>query len=278
MRTLSVHETREFAHALLASKAVHDQRSDLAHMPRETLATHVGTYLSTKYGLRPLVLEWVHATNAAIAAHRHTDADVGALAAMLAHEVDEAYWQMHTAAKEVVADLLRVYLKGKSPLLSEQKIGAQLKARLAGKVPLAEDEWTDVLRYMHSHAEALTLTHTLREAARARAAAAGGGRGAGETGVWYAELLQTVCAFQLAQHRRFLSAFAALFRHEDADCDGSISAAELVSLAGRLRGGDAPRLGPAEAKALLARTDPHVVGRFTFSQAVAALASEIVHT
>lgn len=46
----------------------------------------------------------------------------------------------------------KVYLRGKSPLASEAKLNEAFRARLAGKVALAEDEWSDVLRYMHSHA------------------------------------------------------------------------------------------------------------------------------
>mmetsp|Transcript_20765 Transcript_20765/g.48726 ORF Transcript_20765/g.48726 Transcript_20765/m.48726 type:complete len:445 (+) Transcript_20765:1062-2396(+) len=266
-RTLTIGETRELAAALVVSKKLHDAKMDIAGLPRETLAQHVGTYFSTKYGLRALVLEWVSATNNAVATYRHADADVGALAAMLSHEVDEGYWPMHCAAKEVVHDLLRVYVRGKFPFLSELKLVELLAKRVTGKVPLAEDEWTDVLRYMHSNAEALTLTHTLRELARSRAT--DDGRGV----VYFADMMHTICCFQLSQHRRFLTGFVGLFRHHDSDKDGCLTSTELVHLASRV---DKSKGEAREAAALLARVDPKGVGKFTFSQAVAALAGEIV--
>ncbi|KAJ1636294.1 hypothetical protein T492DRAFT_861846, partial [Pavlovales sp. CCMP2436] len=63
---------------------------------------------------------------------------------------------------------------------------------------------------------------------------------------------------------RFLTGFVGLFRHHDSDKDGCLTSTELSK--GEAR----------EAAALLARVDPKGVGKFTFSQAVAALAGEIV--
>lgn len=272
------------AHARTSAALTH------THAHLRALALRARSFFTTKYGLRSLVLEWVGMTNRAMAAHRHADADVGAVAAMLAHEVDEAYWPMHVAAKEVVHDLLKAYLRGKAPHLTEARLLEALGARVAGRTELAEDEWGDVLRYMHSHGEALTLTHALREQARARRRAApeppgnGGEGGAAATGVTvtYAQLLHAICAFQLGQHRRFLAPFGSAFRALDADRDGSLSAPQLVALARTLGGGalsgGGDNGGEGGAGAFLARADPRGVGSFTFSQAVAALAAEIVAT
>ena len=49
-----LHETMD---AVWASKARFDAKCAAARLPRETLEQHVYTFLNTKYGLRPLILE-----------------------------------------------------------------------------------------------------------------------------------------------------------------------------------------------------------------------------
>ena len=68
---------------------------------------------------------------------------------------------MQTQIKETVADLLRIHLKSKQRLKSDEVIGEQLKEKMAGRI--VEEEYINIIKYMYNPEDSLTLNKLIRE-------------------------------------------------------------------------------------------------------------------
>ena len=96
-RVLTLKQMREMVEELYASKAKHDAKCADAGLPRETLEQHVYTALNTKYGLRPLIAEYVSACFDGIRRHAAADNDVATFGCIVRSEVDEEFRLVHSA-------------------------------------------------------------------------------------------------------------------------------------------------------------------------------------
>ena len=65
---------------------------------------------------------------------------------ILLGQVDEEFRFVQQQLKQTVAELLRVYLKGKYPLKTDGDIGLLPEERMRGDVQ--EEEWTDIIKYV----------------------------------------------------------------------------------------------------------------------------------
>ena len=96
-RVLTLKQMREMVEELYASKAKHDAKCADAGLPRETLEQHVYTALNTKYGLRPLIAEYVSACFDGIRRHAAADNDVATFGCIVRSEVDEEFRLVRSA-------------------------------------------------------------------------------------------------------------------------------------------------------------------------------------
>ena len=96
-RVLTLKQMREMVEELYASKAKHDAKCADAGLPRETLEQHVYTALNTKYGLRPLIAEYVTACFDGIRRHAAADNDVATFGCIVRSEVDEEFRLVRSA-------------------------------------------------------------------------------------------------------------------------------------------------------------------------------------
>ena len=119
------------------------------------------TYLNQRYGLRQLIVE--NATSIIKALHKYhgEDNDVAVFAKVFRNEIDEDFRKVQTQIKETVADLLRIHLKGKQRLKSDEVISEQLKEKMAGRI--VEEEYINIIKYMYNPEDSLTLNKLIRE-------------------------------------------------------------------------------------------------------------------
>ena len=73
---------------------------------------------------------------------------------------------MQRQLKQTVAELLRVYLRGKHPLKTDAQVSELLLKRTQGGA-LLEEEWADIVRYMYAPDDATLLVVRIKELARA---------------------------------------------------------------------------------------------------------------
>ena len=94
------------------------------------------TYLNQRYGLKPLIVEHASAIVKAVNKCSPIDNDVAVFGQILRNEVDEEFRFVQQQLKQTVAELLRVYLKGKHPLKTDGDIGLQVRCDLTPSVRL----------------------------------------------------------------------------------------------------------------------------------------------
>merc|ERR1711865_218478 len=152
---LSLKQLLTFVDELYESKVKFDAKCREARLPRETMEQHLYTYLNQKYGLKSLIIEWASAVMAAVKKFSDEDNDVAVFGRILRNEIDEEFRIVQKQLKDTVAELLRVYLKGKHPLKSEDEVSKLLNKRIKSFV--FEEEWTDIIKYMYNHEDSVNL-------------------------------------------------------------------------------------------------------------------------
>jgi hypothetical protein len=281
-RELSLKQLLTFIDELYESKAKFDVKCREARLPRETMEQHLYTYLNQKYGLKSLIIEWASAVMAAVKRFSEQDNDVAVFGKILRNEIDEEFKIIQRQLKDTVADLLRVYLKGRHPLKSEDEVGKLLQKRIKSFV--FEDEWTDIIKYMYNPEDSVHLIVKCKEFISAsqeqhQPAASRSRRGnraqeAKEQGkIMYEDFLKILLDFQLKGHEKFLLKFMKLFRQFDKDKNGVIDEVEFRQL---ILATD-PNKTDDETQDLLNLVDPHNNQQISFSECVNFLSSDLVH-
>lgn len=94
---------------LLQSKKSHDQKCMASGLPLETLEQHLYTFLTTRFGLKSLVVEWAESIVAGIAQHAAEDYTVAVIGKILQNEVDEDFRIVQTEIQRTLGELLKVF-------------------------------------------------------------------------------------------------------------------------------------------------------------------------
>lgn len=283
-RELSLRQLNDFISELYSSKEKFDAKCREAKLPRETMEQHLYTYLNQKYGLKSLIIEWASAVMAAVKKFADEDNDVAVFGKILRNEIDEEFRIVQKQLKDTVAELLRVYLKGKYPLKSEDEVSKLLKKRMSSSV--YEEEWVDIIKYMYNHEDSVTLIMKVKDLiasqnraeesvkpsrGRGRAPAASEQRESSKTA--YVDFLKVLLDFQLKGHEKFLLKFMKLFRQFDKDKNGVINEEEFRQL---IIATD-PNKTDMEIQDLLNLVDPYNNQSISFSECVNFLSSDLVH-
>eukprot|EP00658_Telonema_sp_P-2_P031813 TRINITY_DN23726_c0_g1_i9.p1 TRINITY_DN23726_c0_g1~~TRINITY_DN23726_c0_g1_i9.p1 ORF type:complete len:153 (-),score=59.30 TRINITY_DN23726_c0_g1_i9:187-645(-) len=129
---------------------------------------HMYTHLNQKYGLKHIILEWATAVIQGIKKFSPEDNDVAVFGKILRNEVDEEFRFVQRQLKETVHELLRVYVKGKLPLKSDEEINGIVKKKTTGN--LLEEEWIDIVKYMYNSEDAVTIIMRIRNALKEKQA------------------------------------------------------------------------------------------------------------
>lgn len=96
---------------LTESKQENDRKCQAAGMPVETLEQHLYTFLSTRFGLKSLVVEWAESVVAGIAQFANEDHDVALIGKIMQNEIDEDFRIVQAEVKRTLTELLKVRLE-----------------------------------------------------------------------------------------------------------------------------------------------------------------------
>lgn len=184
---------------------------------------------------------------------------------------------MQVQVKDTISELLKMFLRGKFPLKTNGDLEALLQEKLNGVI--AEDEWTDIVKYMYNQTDSEILVRLLQEVqehrlsqlespskkrlsreellARKEREAALRGK------VPYRDFLKVLLDFQLKGHEKFLQAFVRRFKSCDSDNNGVINESEFRQLVSSFS------LPEPEISRLLQVVDPYNHENITFSECVA---------
>ena len=86
-------------------------RSAEQHQPRDTMEQHLLAYLTTKYGVRQLITQWLTSILAAIEHFSPLDAQVALFGKVLRNEVEEEFEETQQKVKTSVHSLLQNILQ-----------------------------------------------------------------------------------------------------------------------------------------------------------------------
>ena len=280
-KVLTQRQLHEAIEDIYASKSKYDIKCAETHLPRETMEQHMYTYLNQKYGLKHIILEWATAIIQGIKKYSAEDNDVAVFGKILRNEIDEEFRFVQRQLKETVHELLRVYVKGKRPLKSDDEINGIVKKKVHST--LLEEEWIDIVKYMYNNEDAVSIIMRIRDLLKQRAmpqrrrTTTGSVRGQPaqkeeEVLLSYNEFIRTLLDFQLEGHERFLSRFVRIFKQFDVDRNGIVNELEFRNI---LRAVD-PQKAEEAVTALLDVVDPHNNQLITFSECVTFLSTELV--
>merc|ERR1711998_210218 len=211
------------------------------------------------------------------------DNDVAVFGRILRNEIDEEFRIVQKQLKGSVAELLRVYLKYKHPLKSEDEVSKLLNKRTKSYV--YEEEWKDIIKYMYNHEDSVNLIMKCKDYIEAsqRHHSASDRRGRGREApekedkdkgkIMYEDFLKILLDFQLKGHEKFLLKFMKLFRQFDKDKNGVVNEEEFRQL---IIATD-PNKSDGEIQDLLNLVDPHNNQQISFSECVNFLSTDLVH-
>ncbi|KRX10318.1 hypothetical protein PPERSA_02735 [Pseudocohnilembus persalinus] len=288
VRTLTLRQLKEIIEEIYNSKQKYDQKYLEAKLPRETMEQHMYTYLNQKYGLKGLIIEWATAIINGIKKFSQEDNDIAVFGKILRNENDEEFRFVQSQVKNTIAELLKMYLRGKYPFKHNSEIKEMLMQKINGWV--FEEEARDIIKYMYSaeDAEQLLLQlqghyvihnqksrEELRKLTREEQLALLQEKEKHK--IQYFQFQKIILDFQLKSHEKFLKKFIQLFRQLDVDHNGIINENEFRVLLDTINSiiGQS-QLNEEQIQKYLNQVDPYNHQQITFSQCVTLFSSEVI--
>ena len=118
------------------------------------------TYLNQKYGLKSLIVEWAASIINGVKTYIREEHDVALFAKILKNECDEDFRFIQMHVKETLISLVKVMLKDKHPLKSENDIQRMLDNIQRGRID--DWMWMKILEKMYDERDASVLQENIR--------------------------------------------------------------------------------------------------------------------
>ncbi|TMW60120.1 hypothetical protein Poli38472_000162 [Pythium oligandrum] len=265
VRTLTLKQLVDLIHCIFTSKAKSDARLHTIRAPSETMEQHMYTYLTQRFGLPALTIEYASAIWKGCQMHTREENDVALFHALLRNQVDEDFIGIKKKLHHALRDLLRAYFLAKFPMKQETAIVKLVESRLQGVI--YEEEWTEVLLYLYDpHDSSVLLRLVQRKADSSSSTVATATSRSTTTAKVQKSLPFTVLEkllfdYQLQGRLKLLDGFCQLFARFDKDNVGILSRERFCALVQQL----APRRSPQEIEKMLDRMDPFEHDTVTFS-------------
>eukprot|EP00796_Vickermania_ingenoplastis_P009239 gene9239-6492_t len=258
-KVLTLRQLVDLIDNIYSSKEKYDQRCASHKLPSETMEQYMYTYLTQRYGLREIIVEYAGAIAEGIKRYGTEQNEVAVFAKILRNDIDEGFRYVQQQIRNTVPDLLRFFLKERLPGRSDQEI--QLLVQQKMESVLIQPEWKFVTEYMYSPEDASFIQRLIEKDIKQQPE-----EHSAET-YKYESFLRLLLDFQLDGHARFLAPFVSLFRRHDHDGDGVINRSELSSLLQEA-------CSQESAGRILSRLAPSCE-LITFSESIALMGDEI---
>ncbi|KAL3158548.1 hypothetical protein ABBQ38_010768 [Trebouxia sp. C0009 RCD-2024] len=144
LRGLTLHQLKDIITDVYASKSKADARSAEQRQPRETMEQHLLAYLTTKYGVRQLITQWLTSILAAVEHFAPLDAQTALFGKVLRNEVEEEFEEAQLRVVATANSLLHSILQSRHPLMPDEAMSELVKQHLKGALPDAI--WREVVQ------------------------------------------------------------------------------------------------------------------------------------
>ena len=139
-KLLTLPHLRSLIREIYASKTQHDEKCLASGAGLETLEQHLYTFMSTRFGLKSLVVEWVESVIQAVQLYAQEDNEVAVFGKILQNEIDEEFRVVQSEVKKTLAELLKVQVREAYPKKGESWIAQEANKKLNGTVTRQETE------------------------------------------------------------------------------------------------------------------------------------------
>ena len=158
-KVLSLKYAKEIMNEIYNNKIIYDKKCNENKLSRETMEEYMYTYLSNKYGLKNLIIEWAAAIINAIKLYSNRDIEINLFGKILRNELDEESRFILDQLKNTILELIEYYLKSKNPLKSKTYLKKMLNNKKEGL--LKEEEWRGIIYYIFPNEEAQIIENKI---------------------------------------------------------------------------------------------------------------------
>jgi len=274
-KMMTLRQLKDMIEEIYASKQRFDEKCAESKLPRETMEQHLYTFLNQKYGLKSLILELASSIIQGIKRYGAEDNDVAVFGKILRNEIDEEFRFVQKQLKDTVAELLRVFLRGKYAKKLDSEIQQMHQQRMSGDVN--EEEWVDVVKYMYNKEDSVNVIMRVTEAIQSIQAKLNRGNSRSpsknqQNKIPYRVFLKVLLTYQLRSHEQFLYKFVKIFRQVDTDKNGVVSESEFKLVLQAIN----PNRSESDYAQWLNYVDPWNNQQITFSECVTFLSAELI--
>ena len=158
-KVLSLKYAKEIMNEIYNNKIIYDKKCNENKLSRETMEEYMYTYLSNKYGLKNLIIEWAAAIINAIKLYSNRDIEINLFGKILRNELDEESRFILDQLKNTILESTEYYLKSKNPLKSKTYLKKMLNNKKEGL--LKEEEWRGIIYYIFPNEEAQIIENKI---------------------------------------------------------------------------------------------------------------------
>ena len=158
-KVLSLKYAKEIMNEIYNNKIIYDKKCNENKLSRETMEEYMYTYLSNKYGLKNLIIEWASSIINAIKLYSNRDIEINLFGKILRNELDEESRFILDQLKNTILELIEYYLKSKNPLKSKTYLKKMLNNKKEGL--LKEEEWRGIIYYIFPNEEAQIIENKI---------------------------------------------------------------------------------------------------------------------
>jgi hypothetical protein len=146
-RIVTLRQAKDLIEEISQSKRKLDAKCLESPIPRETMEQHMYNYLSQKFGLRNLVVEWATALVNCLKIYWAKDNDCAVFAMILRNECDEEFRNIQKQVKSTIQDLFMIAMKARLPTKKNSEIQKMLDEKFRGNI--SQEECVEILRYIY---------------------------------------------------------------------------------------------------------------------------------
>lgn len=133
-KVISFTQLKELIEELYEAKRNFDIKCKKNKMPRESMEQFMFSFFKHKFGLNPIVVEWVYGIIESIKMYHSQDNDVALFALILRNEVDEEFAEIQKQIKLTINDILINLIETKNPNKGKREINTIFSRKIKGRV------------------------------------------------------------------------------------------------------------------------------------------------
>ena len=121
-KTVTLHQLEEIISEIYTAKKKHDELCTQKEQPLETVEQFMYTYLTSKYGLKTLVIEWMIAIINAVKLFKGESHKVFLFSQILKNRCEEEFVNAQNQVDETITAILRILVREENQFLSVEKV------------------------------------------------------------------------------------------------------------------------------------------------------------